>query len=386
MISTRPTWTEISRSHLVHNYGLLRRLAGPQTEVVAVIKANAYGHGLAACAQTLENAGAQRFGVTCVEEGVALRRACPEAAILIMSGLCAQEADAAIEHRLTPVVWEAPHLQWLAAAARKHGLRTAEVPVHLEIDAGMSRQGAAPEQIEPLLEHFGPDSPLRLEALMTHFPSPEDRGTTHRQQRRFLDIADRIHARGIPFDALSAGSSAGVLQREPPDCLDAWTAQKQLRRIVRTGIALYGCSPLQAPLDSSVQPKPVLAWKTRIVSLRTIEPGTSVGYDATFTAQRISRLALLPVGYGDGLNRLLSNHGSVLVRGQRAPIAGRISMDHTVVDVTDIPGAASGDEVVLIGEQDGNRTTADDLAAATGTIAYEVLCAISARVPRGMVD
>jgi alanine racemase len=225
-----------------------------------------------------------------------------------------------------------------------------------------------------------------MEALMTHFPSPDDREATRVQQLRLIAAADLVLRSGIPFDFLSAGSSASALQHDSADALNAWAAQNGVPRMVRTGIALYGYSPLTSSLDPSVVLKPVLTWKTHIVSLRTIEPGTAVGYDATFTARRTTRLALLPVGYGDGLNRLLSNRGSVLVRGQRAPIAGRISMDHTVVDVTDIPGVASGDETILIGQQHGNRITADDLASATGTIPYEVLCAIAARVPRVMVD
>lgn len=386
MTHTRPTWAEISRSNLLHNYGLLRRLAGPQREVVAVIKANAYGHGLANCAPILEQAGAGWFGITGVDEGVALRRVCPEARILVMTGLCAEEADAVIEHRLTPVVWELNHLLWLESAAQKHKLQPAQLPVHLEIDTGMSRQGVAPEQIDPLLEHFGPGSALRLEALMTHFPSPDDDEATHRQQLRLVEAAEGTRRRGVPFEALSAGSSAATLQRISADCLDTWTAQHGIRRIVRTGIALYGYSPLRAALDPAIDLRPVLSWKTRVVSLRSIEPGTSVGYDATFTAQRTTRLALLPVGYADGLNRLLSNRGSVLIHGQRAPIAGRISMDHAVVDVTDIPAVESGDEVILIGPQGADHITADDLASATGTIPYEVLCAISARVPRLVVD
>jgi alanine racemase len=321
-----------------------------------------------------------------VEEGVELRRECPDAHILIMTGLWHQEAEAVIEHRLTPVVWERTHLHWLEDAAQRHGLHTGQVPVHLEIDTGMSRQGAAREQIEQLLERFRPDSPVRLEALMTHFPSPEDREATNGQKIRLIAAADSTIDRGIPLDAISAGSSAGALQRDPADCLDAWVAQKGLRHIVRTGIALYGYSPLRAPQDPTAALKPALTWKTRVVSLRTIKSGTAVGYDGTFTAWRTTRLALLAVGYADGLNRLLSNRGSVLVRGRRAPIAGRISMDHTVADVTDIPGVESGDEVLLIGEQGADRITADELASVTGTIPYEVLCAISARVPRVMVD
>lgn len=385
MTGTRPTWAEISRSNLLHNDGLLRRLAGPQAEVVSVIKANAYGHGLTICARILEQS-AQRLGVTCVEEGVALRRACAAPRILVMTGLYAGEADAVIEHRLTPVVWDLNHIRWLNTAAQKAALRPGQIPVHLEVDTGMSRQGVAPEQIEPLLEHFSAESPLRLEALMTHFPSPDDGEATRQQQLRLIAAAEQTRRRGVPFDALSAGSSAGALQHNAPDCLDAWAAQHGVRRIVRTGIALYGYSPLRAPLDPAIALKPVLSWKTQVVSVRTIEPGTAVGYDATFTAQRMTRLALLPVGYADGLNRLLSSRGSVLVRGHRAPIAGRISMDHTVVDVTDIPGVESGDEVALIGRQGAERISADDLASATGTIPYEVLCAIAARVPRVVVD
>ena len=383
MNSTRPTWAEISRSSLVHNYNLLRRLAGPQADVLAVVKADAYGHGLAECAQTLEKAGARWLGVTSVEEGVSLRRACPGARILIMTGLWHLEAETAIEHRLTPVVWERAHLGWLEAALQRRGAREARFPVHLEIDTGMSRQGAAPQDLELLLDRFWPHSPLHLEAVMTHFPSPADHEATRQQQLRLIAAADTLLDHGLSFDALSAGSSAALLQPDPADCVDAWAAQHGVRRIVRAGIALYGYSPLP---DNSAELKPVLRWKTRAVSLRTLEPGAAVGYDATFTAQRRTRLALLPLGYGDGLNRLLSNCGGVLVRGQRAPIAGRISMDHTMVDVTDIPGVERGDEVILIGEQDGARITGDDLASLTGTIPYEVLCAISARVPRVMVD
>jgi alanine racemase len=217
---------------------------------------------------------------------------------------------------------------------------------------------------------------------MTHFPSPENPEATQAQERSFARAVEAVTACGLRPDFLSAGSSAAALQPNSGFVSDL-AQQAGARRMVRSGIALYGYAPDRRS-DADLQP--VLTWKTRVVSVRTIEPGTAVGYDATFIARRTTRLALLPVGYADGLNRLLSNRGSVLVRGQRAPIAGRISMDHTVVDVTDIPGVEPGDEAILIGEQGGQRITADDLASATGTIAYEVLCAISARVPRVRVD
>lgn len=382
MTHTRPIWAEISRGRLLHNYRWLRGLAGPETELLAVVKANAYGHGMSDCAPVLARDGCRWFGVTCVEEGAALRHACPEARILILSGLWRQEAETAIEHRLTPVVWDPSQLDWLEAAAQDNKLAAGQVAVHLEIDTGMSRQGAAPEDLESLLGRFAPASPLRLEAVMTHFHSPENEVATRDQERWLARAVEAVAARGLRPEFLSAGSSAAALQQDGSR-IAALARKVGARRMMRPGIALYGYRPNPG---SGAPLQPVLAWKTRVVSLRTIEPGTAVGYDATFIASRKNRVALLPMGYADGLNRLLSNRGSVLVRGQRAPIAGRISMDHTVVDVTDTPGVERGDEVVLIGEQGADRITADELATATDTIPYEVLCAISARVPRVMVD
>jgi alanine racemase len=382
MTSTRPTWAEISRTRLIHNHDVLRRLAGPETELLAVVKANAYGHGLAECARVLERNGARWFGVTSVEEGVALRRVGPEARIVIMAGLWHLEAETAFEHRLTPVVWERVHLGLLDAAARKRSFKAAEFPVHLEIDTGMSRQGASIEQLELLLDRFGPGEPLRLEAVMTHFHSPQNEEATQKQERAFAKAVEIIARSGLRPEFLSAGSSAAVL-RSGTDLVTNLARRIGARPMLRPGIALYGYAPC---FEAEAELQPVLAWKTRAVSFREIEAGTTVGYDATFTARRRTRLALLPVGYADGLNRGLSNRGSVLIRGQRAPIAGRISMDHATVDVTDIPGAERGDEVVLIGEQGGEKITADDMAGLTGTIAYEVLCDIAARVPRMMVE
>lgn len=382
MTNTRPTWAEVSRGNLVHNYRLLRRLAGPDRELLAVVKANAYGHGMLECAPLLAEDGCGWFGVTCMEEGVALRRVCPEVRIVLLSGLWRHEAETALEYRLTPVVWEPFHLDWLVAAAGKHGAADGPVAVHVEIDTGMSRQGVAVEALEPLLGRFGPEGPLRLEAVMTHFHSPENETATEEQGHCLARAAEVVTARGLRPAFVSAGSSAAVLNPDRRSLSD-WTRGLGARDMVRPGIALYGYAP--GPGFGS-ELLPVLRWKTRVVSLRTIEAGTAVGYEATFVARRRSRLALLPLGYGDGLNRLLSNRGSVLVRGERAAVAGRISMDHTVVDVTDIPGVEPGDEVTVIGRQGGDSITAEEMAAITGTISYEILCAISARVPRVMVD
>lgn len=388
----RPVWAEISRQRLLKNYSLLRSL-GQGADLLAVVKANAYGHGVLECAQVLTARGAadppQWLGVTCVDEGAAVRAVCPSARVLVMSGVWEHEAEAAIAQRLTPVVWEPVHIEWLEAAANDAGIDA--VPVHLEIDTGMSRQGVRLEELESLLERMRNGKRLRIEGVMTHFHSPEAResGTAEAQLGRFAAALDGMRERGIHPQWIHAGNSATLLAEDEVCALSKLAQQYEARAMLRPGLALYGYAPRFTGMDAPDAVKalqPVLAWKTRVVSLRDIEPGETAGYGATFQAARRSRLALLPVGYADGLNRLLSNRGSVLVRGKKAPIAGRISMDLTIVDVTDVPGVALGDEVVVIGEQGGERITADDHADMIGTIPYEVLCNINTRVPRVMVD
>lgn len=385
MTHTRPIWAEIARTRLLHNYRMLQRFAGPDADLLTVIKANAYGHGLADCARTLAADGARWFGVTSVEEAVMLRgilnaEGYADTRILAMSGAWQGEAEAVVLYRITPVVWDLAHAERLSAAGAH--LAPGTLPVHLEIDTGMSRQGAQLRSLASLAAFFHPGSPLRVEGVMTHFHSPENDAATQEQMRPFAAAVETLANYGIRPQILSAGSSGDLLAQNTTQLNDL-AKRHGARRMVRAGIALYGYPPSGAD-DHGLQP--VLAWKTRIVSLRTIEAGATAGYGATFRADRPAVLALLSVGYADGLNRLLSNCGAALVRGQRARIAGRISMDQTMIDVTEIPAAAVGDGVVLIGEQGEEKITAADLAEATGTIPYEVLCGISARVPRKLVD
>lgn len=381
-MTTRPIWAEISRKSLLHNYRLLLRLAGESTELMAVVKANAYGHGLELCARALEAEGARWFGVTSVEEAITLRNVCPAARIVAFSGVWPGEAAAVFEHRLTPVVWEAWQLDLLEEEGRRRGVAARELPVHLEIDTGMSRQGVQREHLTDLLTRFGERSPLRLEAAMTHFHSPDRPEPTELQMEGFAAAVETIEQSGLRPEFLSAGSSADVLDQSTRAVTELARRYKT-RRMVRTGLALYGYSPQR---EADAELRPVLTWKARVTSLRDVEAGTKVGYGGTFTAQRRTRLALLPVGYADGLSRLLSNRGYALVGGERAPVAGRVSMDQATVDVTDIHDVRVGDEAVLIGEQGAVRVTASELAELTGTIPYEVLCAIAPRVPRKMVE
>ncbi|HZD48606.1 MAG TPA: alanine racemase [Silvibacterium sp.] len=405
-MTTRPVWAEISRQRLIENYRLLRRLAG-NAELLAIIKANAYGHGVFVCAEALAAENPHGWlGVTGVEEGAAVRAVAPHAHIVIMGSVWQSEAGAAIEHRLIPVVWEPSQLDALQSAATARRFAPASIPVHLEIDTGMSRQGVRIEALPTLLEHLSAAPALRLESVMTHLHSPEalDGRANAAQLETFVTALDTIATHGFRLDWIHAGNSATALSEGGAAALVQIAAKYKAKAMLRPGLALYGYAPRFSsaglslagfssagfsgtePLATGHLLKPVLAWKTRIVSLRTIQPGETAGYCATFRASRTTRIALLPVGYADGLNRLLSNRGSVLVRGQRALIVGRISMDLTTVDVTDIPGVEIGDEVVLIGQQDHESITAYDHADLAGTIPYEILGNVAARVPRIMKD
>jgi alanine racemase len=411
---TRPVWVEISCQRLIANYLELCAIARrhlssaveskPEEEptILAVVKANAYGHGMSECARLLHGAGAQWLGVTSVEEAIRARAVCPVANILVMSGIWDGEADAVIEHRLTPIVWESFHLDLLEAEARRQGLLPQSVGVHLELDTGMSRQGVrlSGTALKEILMRFHAGSALRLDGLATHFSAPEvlDSEETDRQRSRFEAALGAVAAAGLKPKWIHAGNSATIIRGEQLAPLLKAANRLGAQLMLRPGLSLYGYAPrltetwtdaghAVVPADfPSPKLSPVLEWKTRVASLRNIDTGESAGYNSTFRAYRPTRSALLPMGYADGLSRLLSNRGSALVRGQRAPIAGRVSMDQTILDVTDIPGVEIGDEVVIIGQQGGDSITAFELADLAGTIPYEVLCDISARVPRVLVD
>jgi alanine racemase len=390
LMPTRPLWAEVSRHRLLANYKKL--LAGSEAELLPVVKANAYGHDVLACAPLLAAAGAQWLGVTSTEEGAAVRAVCSEPRILLMSGIFDGEADAVIDLGLTPVVWEAWQLDLLEAAAVRRGMPAGSVAVHLEIDTGMSRQGVRVAETPALLPRFQDGSCLRLEGVMSHFSAPETMSSVRpNPQLTGLETALKwVVDRGLRPEWLHVGNSSTVVAGPDREILLGMAGRVGARLMLRPGLALYGyldrltLDGLSWESDDGFAP--VLAWKTRVTSLRTLPLGETVGYGRTFVARRETRLALLPVGYADGFNRLLSNRGHVLLRGHQAPIAGRVSMDQTVVDVTGIPGVAIGDEVVLLGSQGDHTIDAWDLADFTGTVPWEVLCAISSRVPRVMVD
>ena len=397
---TRPIWAEISKTRLTANFAALTRQSAGRATLLCVVKANAYGHGEESTARILTEAGARWLGVTSVEEGVDLRAALPDANIpgvdvpniLVLAGIALSaageaEARALLAHRLIPVIWDTAQLNWLAQAAKENNAAAGSIPVHLEIETGMGRQGVPYNDtaaIDTILQHFSPNSPLQLHGVMTHYASPErfqDR-INQLQTDRFVQVLETLRTRKMAPKIIHAGNGDTLFDDLQMERLHALALNHRAELMLRPGLALFG-----GGADSATRGlAPALTWKTRVISLRTIQPGDTVGYGSTFTATRPTKIALVGVGYADGLSRSLSNRGQMLVRGSRAPIVGRISMDLATLDVTNIPAVAPGDEVVIIGHQGNETITAADIAALMNTIPYEVLCGIANRVPRIVVD
>ena len=389
----RPCWVEISTLAVEENYRLLATLAAPHTDLLAIVKADAYGHSLSLCAPAVVRAGARWLGVTDVDEGVAARALSPEARVLVISGTFPGQGEAVVRHGLTTVAWEPWQLDELEGASRAAGAASGSVPVHLEIDTGMSRQGVAPAQLASVLARFVPGSPLRLEAVMTHlFAADEaDGAVTNAQLARVDEALEKVEFAGVFPEWLSVGASAALLAGQAGS-IAALAARHGMKAMLRPGLALYGLVPEFVPGFDSEEPasmaaararlKPVLQWKTRVACLRSVPAGAVVGYNGTFVATEAMRLALVAVGYADGLDRRLGNHFSLLVRGVRAPLVGRVSMDQAVLDVTGIPSVETGDEVVILGTQGDETITAFDHARASGTVPWEVFTRIGPRVRR----
>ena len=399
-MTIRSCWVEICTRTLEENFRFLLTLAAPHAELMAVLKADAYGHSITLCGPAVVRAVARWLGVACVEEGVAARALCPEARVLVFCGAFPGQGAAVVRHDLTAVVWQPWQLDELEGAARAAGIAAGSVPVHLEIDTGMSRQGITPENLGPegagvgaLLGRFTPESPLRLEGVMTHlFAADEADGRVTEAQLGLLDEAlGKVKAAGLDPEWLNVGASASLLAGEAAR-IAALGARYGMKTMMRPGLALYGVIPDFDPQFEPQEPPsmtaarsqlhPVMQWKTRVAGVRSISAGAVVGYNGTFVATEPMRLALVAAGYADGLDRRFGNRFSLLVHGARAPLVGRISMDMAVVDVTEIEGVEPGDEVVILGTQGGETITAFDHAETTGTIPWEVFTRIGARVPR----
>lgn len=365
MQAGRPLWAEVDLDALTHNIRQIQRRIGPDRQIMAVVKANAYGHGAPAVARAAVAAGATHLGVACVDEGVQLRSAGVMAPIVLLGFLPPWEAVSAVAHRLTPTVTTTETAQALDAACQTLGTT---VDVHLKLDTGMARLGVGPDEAPAFVRYLQTLPTLTLRGVYTHFAVADeaDKAFTRRQFAVFMEIANRLSS-GLLRHVANSAAIADL----PEMALD----------MVRPGIALYGCYP-SAHVGRELGLRPVLSLRSYVARVHPLAAGETVSYGRTWTATRASRIALIPCGYADGLPRITSNRGAVLIRGRRAPVAGRICMDQHMVDVTDIPEAALGDEAVIIGRQDESVITVEEIATLAGTINYEVLCAIAARVPR----
>ncbi|MBI5588253.1 MAG: alanine racemase [Deltaproteobacteria bacterium] len=367
----RPTCAIIDTGALKHNYFQLRKKISGTTKVMAVVKANAYGHGDVEVAGVLEALGCEFFGVAIAEEGERLRKNRIKSPIVLLGGVCPGQIRDIFELDLTPVVFDLT----TAVALNSYAVKLGTVKrIHVKIDTGMGRLGLLPSEVVPFFMGLKGLSNLRLEALLSHFVEAEAGAGageyTGRQLELFLKSADIIKGLGVSPEFIDMANSAAVVAH-PGSHMD----------IIRPGIMLYGSYPAPGfALDISL--KPVMALKTRILHLKSVPAGFTVSYGRTFATTRESVIATLPIGYADGLPRKLSGRGEVLVRGARAGIAGRVCMDLTMCDVTNINGVAVGDEVVVIGTQGRETITVEEVAGKSDTISYEIFCNISGRVPR----
>src|SRR5262252_1964647 len=376
--ATRPTWAEVSLSTLRQNFRVVQNHLGRNVTICAVVKADAYGHGAVPCARALEAEGARWMGVTSLDEGIPLRSAGIKTRILLMTGFWRGEEEEIVRLSLTPTVWEPGQIELLEKAAARAGQEN--LPVHLKIDTGMGRLGVSVEDLPKIVAALKSSPHLLLEGLATHLASSEvlDAPSVDEQLENFDNVRRLLKSEGFNPPLVHAANTSAVISRPA-----SW------HKMVRPGAALYG---YYLPFERAgrevsgsalrLDVKPVLTWKTRILSLRDMRADQALGYGGTYVTKAPTRIAILPVGYADGFNRHVSSRGRVIVREHYAPIVGRISMDLTLADVTGLPDVAVGDEVVLLGSGDGLSVDAREHAALANTIPYEILCGISKRVPR----
>ncbi len=385
----RPVWAEVSLGALAYNLEAIRKYVNPPQEkrktprkILSIVKGNGYGHGGPEVAKALEKAGSDWFGVTCTDEGIAVRGAGVRKPILILTSFVPGEESRLVEHDLTAVIHRCDQLALLDRAAARRGGKK-RVPFHLKIDTGMNRLGIASGDVECFARQLGKCKNIQLTGIFSHFASS---GVftesfvgqqTGEQEERFYAALERLRALGIDPGIVHLANSAAIVARP-----ETWAD------MVRPGAILYGYHPGYDPIEKRDEAearlplKPVMSLRSRIISVRNVAAGDGVGYDATFVAKRPTRIGVLAAGYGDGIHRSLGNRGNVLLHRKLAPIVGIISMDVTMIDVTDIEGAEVGDVATIHGRDGIQVLPANRVARSIGTVTSDLLCAVSQRVPR----
>ena len=355
----------IKSEHLQHNFALLYGQLRPDTDVLAMVKSDGYGHGLAAAAEAFARAGCTRFGVAEIGEGVALRDSGCRGAILVFLGFETKHSDYFFSHDLTPVIFRREDLAVIAAQALR---KNRVIPIYLKFDCGMSRLGFKPAEAGELIARVADHHQLRLEGIMSHYPCADDRSAENSRAvyRLFVQV---LHSAAQQAQTIGSICNSGGILYFPESC----------GAMARVGISLYGYCPdgkAGRDTESGKKIKPAMSFVTRVLQLNDIPAGTGVSYGHIFTAERDTRLAVLPVGYSNGYPRVMSNRAEVIIQGKRAPIRGRICMNLCMVDVTEIADVKEGDEVVLLGSQGNETIDADEIGGWADTVSYEILCSL----------
>jgi alanine racemase len=385
----RPVWADISLSALTHNLRAIRDFVNPKSEkraaprkVLCIVKGNGYGHGGPQVAKALEKAGADWFGVTGATEGEQIREAGVRKPILALTSFWRGEEAQLLANNISPAIIRCEQLAALDSAATKRKFAKHSAGFHLKIDTGMNRLGIAPTDIECFARQYEKSSRLKLQGVFTHFASSEVfdgpvAAQNRRQEESFYKAVERLRSLGVDPGIVHLANSAAIASRP-----ETWAD------MVRPGAILYGYHPGYDPIERRVQAekelplRPVMSLRARIINIRNVPPGDGVGYGSKFLPARASKIAVVAAGYGDGIHRSLGNKGSVLVRSVLAPIVGIVSMDVTMIDVTDVPDVALGDVATFYGTDGEQVLPANLVARGIGTVTSDLLCAVSARVPR----
>lgn len=370
MQNIRPVWLEINLDAIAHNVRTIKEIVGRNTQIIAVVKANAYGHGAVEVSQVALENGVAILAVGVVEEGIILRKAGIKAPILICGLTLEDQLEPLLSYNLTPTICD---LQILEALSKVAGENGKTVGIHIKIDTGMGRLGISPPKTLNFVKKISKMRNIKIEGIFTHLAATNEKDGiyTKMQFDEYKKALLELEKEGINIPLKHIANSAAILNSSSM-YLDA----------VRPGIILYGLFP-SPKSERTVELKPAAEFKTKIIFLKKVSPGKSIGYGRTYITTKPTKVATLPVGYADGYSRLLSNKGEVLVRGERAPIIGRICMDLCMIDVTHIPQVQIGDEVVLWGRQGSEIIWAEEIAGKIGSIVYEVICMVDKeRVPR----
>jgi alanine racemase len=384
----RPVWAEVNLSALAENFKAIQNYVNPagelrktQRKILCIVKGNGYGHGGPQVAVALDRAGSDWFGVTCTEEGIAVRKAGVKKPILVLTSFVSGEEAGLVKYSLTAVIHRTDQLDLLERAVRRSGKK--KISFHLKIDTGMNRLGISPSDVEKFIRHLAKCRHLALGGVFTHLASSEAfsqslaGGQTATQEQKFFTCVDKIRALGIDPGIVHMANSGAIVARP-----ETWAD------MVRPGALLYGYHPGYDPIEkrpeieAKLPLKPVMSLRAKLISLRDVPAGEGVGYGASFVTKRPSRIGVLAAGYGDGIHRSLGNRGSVLLQGKLVPIIGIVSMDVTMLDVTDLPEVRVGDVATVYGVDGAARQPASLVARSLGTVTSDLLCMVSQRVPR----